>query len=263
MRRRANASPCCSVNRSSALDSVLVRPPIYAMLRHIVNFGAVTTAALFSFACNQPNSNPRAADTPAAGQGAKKLNAPDPLVVAADRGRITGDSTAKTWVVIASDFQCPFCKQWHDESYKSLIDEYVRTGKVRVAYLNFPLGQHQNAVPTANAAMCAAAQGKFWEYHDALFASADQWGSLADPRAVLDSLARSTGLDVPAWSQCYESEKMIPLIFADRDRAAAGGVQSTPSFLVGGQVMAGAQPIEAMRALIDAAVAKDRGTAPQ
>ncbi len=233
------------------------------MLRHIVNFGAAITAALVSLGCSQTNPNPGAADTPAAAQGAKALNAPDPLVVAADRGRIIGDSSAKTWVVIASDFQCPYCKTWHDESYKALIDEYVRTGKVRVAYLNFPLGQHQNAVPTANAAMCAAAQGKFWEYHDGLFATVSQWGPAPDPRAVLDSLARSTGLDVAAWSQCYQSEKMIPLIFADRDRAAAGGVRSTPSFLVGGTVMAGAQPIEAMRALIDSAVAKDRGTSPR
>jgi protein-disulfide isomerase len=233
------------------------------MLRHIVNFGAAITAGLLSIACSPANSNPGAADTPAAAQGANALKAPDPVVVAADRGRIIGDSTAKTWFVIASDFQCPFCKQWHDESYKTLVDEYVRTGKIRVAYLNFPLGQHQNAVPTANAAMCASAQGKFWEYQDALFATVSQWGPSQNPRAILDSLARSTNLDVAAWSQCYESERMIPLIFADRDRAVAGGVQSTPSFLVGGKVLAGAQPVEAMRALIDSAIAKDRGTAPQ
>ncbi|MGI9043894.1 MAG: DsbA family protein, partial [Gemmatimonadaceae bacterium] len=63
--------------------------------------------------------------------------------------------------------------------------------------------------------------------------------------------------DLPAWTQCFESERMIPLILADRDRAAAGGVQSTPSFLVGGLVMPGAQPMQALRALIDSAIARD------
>jgi predicted DsbA family dithiol-disulfide isomerase len=81
-----------------------------------------------------------------------------------------------------------------------------------------------------------------------------------NPRPVLDSIARAVGADMTAWSQCYESERMLPLIMADRDRAAAGGVQSTPSFLIGGQVVAGAVPFESMRPLIDSAVARDRGS---
>ena len=223
-----------------------------------VNFGAAIIAALSLAACNGAGSSPRTADAPAAPEGKKTLNVPDPIVVAADRGRITGDSTAKTWLVIASDFQCPYCKDWHDNSYRTLIDEYVRSGKVRVAYLHFPLGQHRNAVPTANASMCAAAQNRFWEYHDALFASQAQWAPLDDPRAVLDSLARAVGLDVGAWAQCYDSQRMLPLIRADRDRASAGGVQSTPTFLVGGQVISGAVPMAEMRPILDSAVARDR-----
>ena len=231
----------------------------------IVNFGAAAIAALAIIACNQPGPNPGSADSPVAAAGTKTLNAPDPLLVAADRGRIRGDSTARTWVVIASDFQCPFCKEWHDASYQSLVDEYVRSGKVRVAYLHFPLGQHRNAVPTANASMCASAQNRFWEYHDGLFATQSRWTPMSDPRPVLDSLARATGLDFAAWTQCYESDRMLPLIGADRDRAAGGGVQSTPSFLVGGQVIAGAVPLADMRPIIDSAVARDRrgSSAPQ
>ena len=228
------------------------------MKGYLVNFGAAVLAAFSLTACNSANSSAGEADSPVATEGVRKLNAPDPVVVAADRGRITGDSTARTWVVIASDFQCPFCKEWHDQGYRALVDEYVRTGKVRVAYIHFPLNQHRNAVPTANASMCAAAQGKFWEYHDGLFATQAAWGPMSDPRPVLDSLARSLGLNHAAWSSCYESERMLPLIRADRDRAAAGGVQSTPSFLVGGQVIAGAVPIESMRPVIDSAVARDR-----
>ena len=115
-----------------------------------------------------------------------------------------------------------------------------------------------NAMPTANASMCAAAQNRFWEYHDALFATQTRWTPMSDPRPVLDSLARATGLDLGAWTQCYDSQRMLPLIRADRDRAAAGGVQSTPSFLVGGQVISGAVPMETMRPILDSAVARDR-----
>jgi protein-disulfide isomerase len=230
------------------------------MQRVIVNFGAASLAALAVIACSNANTGAGTGDTPVAAEGKKTLNVPDPIVVAADRGRITGDSTARTWVVIASDFQCPYCKDWHDNSYRHLNEQYVRTGKVRVAYLHFPLNQHRNAIPTANASMCAAAQNKFWEYHDGVFGSAAQWGPMDNPRPVLDSIARAVGADMTAWSQCYESERMLPLIMADRDRAAAGGVQSTPSFLIGGQVVAGAVPFESMRPLIDSAVARDRGS---
>ena len=186
---------------------------------------------------------------------------PNPSVTAADKGRIAGDSSAKTWVIIASDFQCPFCKQWHNESYRQFVDEYVRTGKVKVAFINFPLGQHQNAVPTAAGAMCASSQNKFWQYHDALFESQAKWAKMAQPRPVLDSIARAVGVDFAQWKKCVDSDEMLALIFADRDRAAAGGVQSTPSFLIGGAVIPGAQPLSSMRELLDATIAKDRSSA--
>jgi protein-disulfide isomerase len=227
-----------------------------------VNFGAAVFAAMVAAGCRPASSNPPQTDTAAAPQGVRALNAPDPLVVAADRGRTAGDSTARTWVVIASDFQCPFCRQWHEETYRALIDEYVRTGKIRVAYLNYPLNQHRNAVPTANAAMCAGAQNRFWQYHDALFQTQERWAPMPDARAVLDSIARAVGVDVAAWSQCYESQRMLPLIFADRDRASAGGVRSTPTFLIGDQALAGTQTLDEMRPVIDAALARSgSGTA--
>ncbi|MGH7710186.1 MAG: DsbA family protein, partial [Gemmatimonadaceae bacterium] len=94
----------------------------------------------------------------------------DPRLAKADLARIQGNPAAKTWFVIISDFQCPYCKQWHDSSGEALRREYVATGKIRVAYVNYPLGQHRQAVPTAEAAMCAGPEDKFWAYHDALFA---------------------------------------------------------------------------------------------
>lgn len=227
-----------------------------------VNFSAAILAAVAILACSPSGSAPPASDTaPASAKAAGAAPAPDPLVVAADRGRISGDANAKTWLIIASDFQCPFCKQWHDESYKTIYDEYVRPGKIKVAYVNYPLAQHQHAMPTAEAAMCASAQGKFWEYHEALFATQKQWESLPSATALLDSLAGAVGVDKTAWKQCIESGKLRPMIIADHDRSAAAGVQSTPTFLIGNRVLLGALPVDSLRIALDAEIAKSAAPA--
>ena len=74
---------------------------------------------------------------------------------------------------------------------------------------------------------------------------------------MLDSLAKTVGVETTSWGKCVDSGKMLPLIRADRDRLAQAGVQSTPSFLIGDQILAGAQPIEAMRPALDSAIAKN------
>ncbi len=227
-----------------------------------VNFSAAVYAAMAVLACSPSGSAPPASDTAPVTKATAAAPAPaDPQVTAADKGRIAGDANAKTWLIVASDFQCPFCKQWHDESYKLIYDEYVRPGKIKVAYVNFPLNQHQNAMPAAEAAMCASAQGKFWPFHEALFATQKQWETLPSPAAVMDSIAGAVGLDKAAWNQCLQSGKMKPLIIADRDRSASAGVQSTPSFLIGGRMLIGAVPPDSLRAALDAEIAKNSAAA--
>ena len=235
------------------------------MPTYTVNFSAFLAACFFTVAACSPNgSTPRAdASTGSAATAkpsAEQPAAPDPMVTAADHGRIQGDSTAKTWVIIASDFQCPYCEQWHKETYESFLKEYVRSGKVKVAYVNFPLNQHQNAIITAQAAMCASAQNKFWQYHDALFNSQSVWETMPQPRPVLDSLAKNVGVEMTSWGKCVDSGRMLPMIRADRDRLAQAGVQSTPSFLIGDALLSGAQPIEAMRPALDSAIKKNSGS---
>jgi protein-disulfide isomerase len=186
----------------------------------------------------------------------------DSDAVRADLARIQGSPTAPIWVIEVSDFQCPYCKQWHDQTYKKLRDEYVSTGKIRLAYVNFPLAQHAHAGPAAEAAMCAGAQGKFWEMHDALFTSQDKWAGLPSSAAHFHSLARATGVDLARWLECVRSGKMRPWIQADHDRAERAGAASTPSFMIGDQLLVGAQPIENLRSAIDSALAKSGKTTP-
>ncbi len=172
-----------------------------------------------------------------------------------DAARILGDSTAKVWMIMVSDFQCPYCKEWHDASFAALRREYVDNGKVRLAFYNFPLSMHPNAVPAAEAAMCAGAQNKFWPMHDALFASQATWAPRPDPGPVFDSLATKVGLTMSAFNSCRSSHATLPLINADQDRASRAGVQSTPTIVIGNKLIAGAQPTDVFRRAIDAALA--------
>ena len=189
----------------------------------------------------------------------------DERLARADAARIKGDEHAPVWIVEISDFQCPFCRQWQQETYPQLQREYVATGKVKLAYVHLPLSNHQHALPAAEASMCAGAQGRFWEMHDAIFDTQPQWVRLASAAAVFDSLAARTGVDMPAWRSCIESGIMRPLIRSDYERATSSGAGSTPTFLVMGDstitngqpaMLVGAQPIENFRTAIDALLAR-------
>jgi protein-disulfide isomerase len=187
----------------------------------------------------------------------------DSLTQRADAARIQGSSTAPVWVVEISDFQCPFCKTWHDSVYRVLRREFVTPGTVRLAYINYPLPNHENAFPAAEAAMCAGAQGKFWEMHDGLFDTQPRWAPMPNAAAVFDSVARAAGVDVTAMRQCIQRGTMRALIQADADRAQESGVQATPSFIIGGDILVrGAQPIETFRRAIEQKLAAQRAAAP-
>ena len=182
--------------------------------------------------------------------------ADDSLTLArADSSRIKGDATAPLWIVEVSDFQCPYCKMWHDSTYAPLMREYVESGKVRFAYLNLPLPNHANAVPAAEAAMCAGLQGKFWEMHDALFTSQARWSASANPWPVFGELASGRGIDASAMQACADADKVLPLVQADASRAMEAGVQSTPTFLVGSVMLEGAYPFHAMKQVVDSVLA--------
>src|SRR2546421_12444841 len=186
----------------------------------------------------------------------------DSDAVKADLARIQGSPTAPIWVIEVSDFQCPFCKQWHDQTYTAFRDQYVKTGKVRLAYVNFPLASHVYAWPAAESAMCAGAQGKFWPMHDALFGTQARWEAMSTPMAVFDSRAQANGLDMTRWRDCVSSGKMRPLIEADHDRAARAGANATPSFMIGDKILTGAQPLPELQRVIDSALVKAKKTTP-
>ena len=214
----------------------------------------LTTAVL---ACSGDKT--RTADaTPAAtakqvgGATATPAQSQDTISRLADRGRILGDSAATVWFVMASDFQCPYCKQWHDVAFAGLVRDYVNTHKVRMAFLNMPLSMHQHAKPASEAAMCAAVQDKFWGMHDSLFATQKIWEVLESPLSMFDTLANHNHVEMTAWRACMANHSTAALIDADLDRARQTGANSTPSFFVGTMKLSGADAN--VRGAIDSAL---------
>jgi protein-disulfide isomerase len=198
-------------------------------------------------ACAKPDSRADSAAKTATANGTvasasipSALPHRDTITDRADAGRILGDTNATVWVVMVSDFQCPYCKQWHDASFQQLMKAYVNSGKIRLAFLNMPLSMHPNAVPAAEAAMCASVQGKFWPLHEALFATQKQWENMANGMPVFDSVAKASGVNMLPWRTCVLEHKTLSLVQADHDRASGARINSTPAFFVGKQLLIGA-----------------------
>ena len=227
------------------------------MLSSSFSLCAAVLAAVLAIGCDRANVSAGSQHSATAAALATSGGVPtDSISERADRGRIQGRADAPVWFIEASDFQCPFCKIFHDSAYPQIVRAYVATGKVRMAYLNFPLSIHQHSLVAAEAAMCASVQDHFWPMHDSLFASQDRWASTADPMPVFQALAGEVGASVPAWRSCMDSHATRALIQADRDRSRSAGVNSTPSFFIGDQRIEGAAPYAAFRDTIEAQLAK-------
>ena len=130
-----------------------------------------------------------------------------------------------------------------------MLKEY--DGRVRLVFRDFPLPSHDLAVAAHEAARCAGAQQRYWPYHDRLFAE--------QPRFQRDDLiryARDLGLDREGFTRCLDSHAEQAAVLASREGGRALGVTSTPTFMVNGSTLVGAQPVEAFRQAINEALRK-------
>jgi protein-disulfide isomerase len=155
-----------------------------------------------------------------------------------------GSNSATVTIIEFADFQCPYCGRVAP-TIKKVRDTYG--DKVRIVWKDFPLTQiHPQAFKASEAAHCAGEQGKYWEYHDRLFAN--QEALMPDD---LKKTAGEIGLDATKFGSCLDSSKFSERV---RDGVAEGtrlGVNSTPTFYVNGRLLSGAQPFEAFAAVID------------
>ena len=162
-----------------------------------------------------------------------------------------GAEDAPITIVEFSDYECPYCRQWHSEVYSQLIETYGE--QIRFVYRDFPLASiHSNANSAAHAANCAHEQGVFWEYHDMLFGMEQGLGN----GAYLD-YASQLGIDQADFQECIDSGRYEAEVQADFDFAAELGVRSTPTFFINGIAVVGAQPFDIFQQVIERELAGD------
>lgn len=170
---------------------------------------------------------------------------------------VLGNENAKVEVVEFSDFACPFCKQWFDQTKVQLFKDYVDTGKIKFSYRQYPIvSLHPNAEKASQASECANDQDKFWEYHDLLFKEQTTWANLPDPVTQFSTYATQLGLNKGEFDSCMSSEKFKDIVAKDLQEGTTAGVNGTPTFFINGVSLVGAQPYETFKAAIDAELAK-------
>jgi protein-disulfide isomerase len=155
---------------------------------------------------------------------------------------VRGPASAPVRIVEFSDFQCPFCGRVAPTLLK-LKETFG--DKISIVFKDFPLPNHPLAQKAAEAAQCARVQGKFWEYHDTLFANQ---AALEVPS--LKKHAAGMGLDATKFDQCLDTGEMASIVQDDMREGHRSGVSSTPAFFVNGRMLLGAQPYEAFETVI-------------
>ncbi len=167
-----------------------------------------------------------------------------PVVEVGEGGRESrgGGKSAPVTIIEFSDYECPFCKR-AEPTVQQVLKTYG--DKVRFVYRDYPLPFHKDALPASEAAHCAAAQGKFWPYHDKLMASQDVG------QEKLDQFAGEVGLDKAKFDECVKDKKFSADIERDQKDGQKVGVNGTPTFFINGRMLDGAQPFEKFQEVID------------
>ena len=160
------------------------------------------------------------------------FNAPE-FVLDLDDGVSPAKGPTKPAVTIVefSDFECPFCSEVQN-TLKQVMQTYGKD--VRLVFKHMPLEGHRNSLPAARAAYCAAEQDRFWQFHDALFASRN-----LSP-ALFEEIANDLGLGLPKFRACLDSEHSRTAIVKDIETARLFRIESTPSFIINGKLIKGA-----------------------
>jgi protein-disulfide isomerase len=176
------------------------------------------------------------------------------------RDAILGNASATVTLIEYGDYQCPYCVQFFSETQPQILQNYVSTGKVRVVFRDLAfLGPESTAA--AEAAQCAEDQNKLWPYHDALYAaklSDDNSGGSEDDgfytTAEFLKIAQRVGLNIPTFTSCINNNTDGSIVAQEKAAAVAIFGASTPSFLINGAMVSGAQPYSVFQAALDAAL---------
>ncbi len=185
-------------------------------------------------------------------QAAAQVSIPDQIFPVTDGANpALGNDSAPVTMVEFADYECSACAAFQRDTFPLIERDYIDTGKVRYVFRDFPLEQiHPYADEAALAAACAEEQGRFWQFHEALFNISDR---LSDP--AIKALAPQFGLNDSQFEECLSSGRYLDKVRADYvDGINEGGVTATPTFFIDGKRIIGGQPYATFRQALDAAL---------
>ncbi len=173
-------------------------------------------------------------------------------------GYLMGNPAAPVQILEFADFECPACGSFATLTEPDMRKRLVETGLASFRFMDYPLPIHANTWDAHFAAACANEQGKFWEMHDQLFATQDQWNTqvTSRPKTVFTRIARSLLLDEAKWDECYSSQRYKLNIAANQREGDRRMVSSTPTFVIGDKVIRGALGFDELKAWVDSAAAR-------
>jgi len=170
--------------------------------------------------------------------------------------RSKGSLTAPVTVYEMSDFQCPYCKKFAQQTFPQIERTYITPGKVRWVFVNFPLTSvHEHAAAAGELALCAAKQQGFWRVHDLLFQYQDTWAPLKEAGPFFVSLADSAGLSKKGLLACLAAPETLEDLKAEAEGSQRSGATSTPTFYIEGGLMEGAVPFNVFQRVLDSVYA--------
>ncbi|GAA1004047.1 thioredoxin domain-containing protein [Nocardiopsis tropica] len=169
----------------------------------------------------------------------------------ADDPTALGDVDAPVVMVVYSDYHCPYCGRWVQETQPELA-HYVESGDLRIEWRDFPVIT-DTSEDVARASRAAAEQGAFWEFHEAYYAAAEEPGE-SDTEETLAGVVDELGLDTGRFDEDRAADAAAAQVERDFSEGLSIGVTSTPAFLINGQAVMGAQPLEVFEAVIDSSL---------
>jgi protein-disulfide isomerase len=166
---------------------------------------------------------------------------------------VLGSADAPLVMIEYSDYQCPFCSRYKEETFPRIKEAYIDTGLMRYVFKDFPLSFHAQAHSAAQAARCAGDQGDYWGMHNLLFLNQAAWSNAAALQTFQD-YAGQLGLDAASLASCLEEEMHAAAVDQDLQEGLSLGVTGTPAFFVGDRFISGAQPYEVFQQAIESAL---------
>jgi len=235
--------------------------PISILIAAVMVGGAIVFATLYKGGSVAPAAPAAGAGTAGNPTAAAPTTANTTAAMAlGSRDAILGNPNAKVTLIEYGDYQCPFCVQFFNQTEPQIIQNYVNNGKVRVVFRDFAfLGNESDLA--ANASQCAEDQNKLWAYHDALYAAKfadDSKGGTEDDgfytTTELIKIGQQVGLTMSTFTSCVNNNTDANLVAQEKTAASAAGINSTPSFLINGQSLTGAQPYATFQQALDSAL---------